>query len=165
MNRNIVLLTLCLLLFACNKGDLNTHPVTSGEYLYCKVDGVDWYASKDDMFAQAATGELHGDTILDVAGYQGLESIGILVYANKITTGVNYTLSTNGKGSNAGYDNDLSTKEFETDSLHLGTVTITRLDRTKKLVEGTFSFTAYHPVKQKVVKVTDGFFSIYFQPH
>ncbi len=148
-------------------GTPNQHPFVTGEYFHCKVDGVDWYASKDDdPFATAVSGQLEGDTILFVAAYQGTESMGLLMYkSNGIVGNISHELSTNGKGSNANYDNDLSINRFETDSVHKGAVVLTLLNRSKMLAEGNFSFTAYHPAKHKTVNITEGTFSIYYQPH
>jgi hypothetical protein len=51
-----------------------------------------------------------------------------------------------------------STGDFETDSLHTGKVTITKLDRQKAVISGTFYFDAYNKKTGKVVKITEGRF-------
>jgi hypothetical protein len=55
------------------------------------------------------------------------------------------------------YYND-STGDFETDSLHTGKVTITKLDRQRAIISGTFYFDAYNKKTGKVVKITEGRF-------
>ena len=68
-------------LSSCKKDDLPDQPFVSGHYCHCKVDGVDWYASKDgDIFAKSVSAELIGDSVLSLAAYSGIESIGIAIF-------------------------------------------------------------------------------------
>lgn len=159
------LLVLAALLFACKKQD--EHPIHAGEYFHCKVDGRDWYASKDgDMFAQAVIATILGDTVLGISAYSNTEVIDIYCYNKQLFSQGNHVLGSLLKDSaDAGYDNDLSTKEYRTDSMHRGILNISLIDPRRKLVEGTFSFSALHPVTFKTVNVTDGFFSIEYIPH
>ncbi|MBC8112062.1 MAG: hypothetical protein H7Y04_13465 [Verrucomicrobia bacterium] len=55
------------------------------------------------------------------------------------------------------YYND-NTGDFETDSLHTGMLTITKLDLQKAIISGTFYFDAYNKETGKVVKITEGRF-------
>jgi hypothetical protein len=51
-----------------------------------------------------------------------------------------------------------NTGDFVTDSLHTGVVTITKLDRQRAIISGTFYFDAYNKKTGKVVKITEGRF-------
>jgi len=158
----LVFSAFALALLSCKKNDApDQHLIAWGETLQCKVDGVNWHASKDgDLFAQSVSGTLYGDSMLLLSANSGIESIGIAIYSGSISQGGPFALSGNlPYNSSAHYDNDLSTANFTTDSLRNGIMKCS-LDKDQSIVYGGFSFDAYHPVTHKVVHITDGFFSI-----
>lgn len=161
----LVFCAFALGLLSCKKNDApDQHLIAWGATLQCKVDGVNWYASKDgDLFARSVSATLNGDSSLLLSANSGTESVGISIYSGSITQGGPFSLSGNlPYTSSAFYDNDLSVANFTTDSLRGGIMRCT-FDKDESIVYGGFSFDAYHPVTQKVVHITDGFFSIEYR--
>ena len=68
----------------------------------------------------------------------------------------------NGKVSgSADYKNATTVDDiFETDSLRTGQLIITSINKPNKIISGTFYFTAYNPVQDKTVNITDGKFRL-----
>jgi hypothetical protein len=133
----------------------------------CKVDGEIWLPeySKRGLFAPDSydvtySGGFYGVTLL--ADRKNETYISFRVY-NVPVVG-SYDLYKFISQDPSGYklitralytDN---TGDFYTDSLHTGKVTITKLDRQKAVISGTFYFDAYNKKTGKVVKITEGRF-------
>jgi len=161
----IILLGFALLLAGCEKNEIEKkNPQITGYTFHCKVDGAEWNASKDgDPFAQAMTADMKGDSVLSIAAYKGIESIGISIYSNSLNQNKVHELSNHEPyNSCAIYNNDLSTGYFTTDSVHAGEIKFT-IDKSNTIIVGSFAFAAQHTVSRKVVNITDGFFSIKYQ--
>jgi hypothetical protein len=165
MKNLILITTLALFTFSCCKPNKPNPTNPSGNFLTCKVNGTDWRADVSDGIGDypLTAKLLFNDTVLsiDVVNINE-EFIGIAVGDGpKKISEIQYHLSSNTpSSSNAIYDNNLATNQFETDSANTGIATITNLDKTNNLVEGTFSFKAYNKVLLSTVVVTDGKFSI-----
>ncbi|MEN9568787.1 MAG: hypothetical protein RL172_18, partial [Bacteroidota bacterium] len=52
-----------------------------------------------------------------------------------------------------------------TDSLRTGQITISKLDKSNKIIEGSFYFQAYNPVQNKTVNVTNGEFRLKYSDY
>lgn len=152
----ILLLSLFTLLTAgsCKKERLPEY------YFKCKLNGQEYVP---DNCANCRTANVLGDTLLIVGANRYLESIGIDVLEYPLKENV-YTLRRRRSASagTADYDNTIGNPSdiFHTDSLRTGQLTITTLDKTNKIVAGTFYFEAYNAVQNKTVKITDGFFRL-----
>ena len=51
---------------------------------------------------------------------------------------------------------------YKTDSRHTGELQITTLDKTNKIIQGTFCFKAYKALRNDSVSVTDGTFRLHY---
>ncbi len=153
---------LLLLLFApllthlkCRKDD-----TPQGYYFQCKLDGKLYIP--DGFCSNCLQATILYDTILMLGGNRNIEIVTIGINdSNKIRV-TNYLLN-NYIGSRGSYKNSFTTDDrFFTDSLRTGQLTIKRLDKVKKEIEGTFYFQAYNPVQNKTITVTEGKFKLQY---
>lgn len=163
----IVLIIIGLSFVACKKYNLFTTK-EKGKYLHCKIDGVDYYPEQDPQWNSNKALEcdvIDSGRIFSFNSYNlDGKKIKLGVWDSlKVKTNL-YSLSDNKSySSSASYDDTpLGTDEYTTDSMHLGVINITKLDTSKKLVEGTFSYQCYNPISNKTANITDGEFSLYF---
>ena len=158
------LLLCCLFSFAllnssCKKDRLPTF------YFQCKVDGVLY---EPDNCANCKAKEMYGDSLFSLGANSGNEALGLAILKHSISIGA-YSLGKaiiENKGT-ALYDNTIGNPSdiFRTDSIRTGVVNITELDRTNKIIVGTFSFDAYNIPKNKIVKVTEGKFRLNYRSY
>ena len=126
-------------------------------YFQCKVNGVLY---EPDNCANCNGKELIGDTTLLLGANRGFEalSIGIIDNSN-VKTGqypLNGVLAHRGSYKFSTTPND----RYFTDSTHTGQLNITLLDKTSKIIEGSFQYEAFNAVQNKIVKVTEGRFRL-----
>ena len=158
------LLLCCLFSFAllnssCKKDRLPTF------YFQCKVDGVLY---EPDNCANCKTTELFGDSIILFGMNVSNGGIGIAVRKQNLNQG-NYNflkllLENNATGS---YDNTIGnpTDIFRTDSIRTGIISITELDKTNKIIVGSFAFEAFNIPQNKSVKITEGRFRLNYRTY
>ena len=156
----IILFSFVLLSSNCKKND----PLPTF-YFQCKVDGVLY---EPDNCANCNSKELLGDTLLLLGANRGNEALSIAILKQNISVG-NYNLSkalTENKGS-AYYDNTIGNPSdiFRTDSIRIGVINITELDRANKIIVGTFNFDAFNIPQNKIVKVTEGKFRLNYKAY
>lgn len=157
--KTLFLLPIASLLIAgsCNKEHLPEY------YFKCKVDGQEYVP---DNCANCMTRTILGDTLLILGANRYVESIGIDVLEYPLKE-KSYILKEkrNISGGTADYDNTIGNPPdiFRTDSLRTGQLTITTLDKTNKIIAGTFSYEAYNAVQNKSVKVTEGKFRLQYK--
>ncbi len=73
-----------------------------------------------------------------------------------------YTLNDNLQ-QNGSYDNSPQVNDiYKTDLLHTGQLHITTLDKTNKIIEGTFYFKAYNSYRNDSVSVSEGIFRLHY---
>ena len=150
----------CLTFSKCTKDD----PLPEF-YFQCKVDGVLY---EPDNCANCETKEMYGDSLFSLGANSGNEALGLAILKHSISIGA-YSLGKaiiENKGT-ALYDNTIGNPSdiFRTDSIRTGVVNITELDRTNKIIVGTFSFDAYNIPKNKIVKVTEGKFRLNYRSY
>jgi hypothetical protein len=163
----ILIIAVFLTSFSCGKKNPYTKK-TTGKYLYCKIDGVDYYPEQDPQWNSNKALEANlTDTnrVFSISTYN-LKDVDISIGvwdANQISL-KSYTLSLNkAYSSSATYDNTpLGSGQYDTDSINLGSIIITKLDKVQKLVEGTFSFKCHNYLTNKTANVTEGEFSLFF---
>ncbi len=143
---------------SCNKEHLPEY------YFKCKVNGQEYVP---DNCANCLTKDMYGDTIMILGASKGNANIGLGIMKHNIKEGI-YNLLTNitennGTGS---YDDIIGSPSniFRTDSLRTGQLNITMLDKTNKIIVGTFYFTAFNPVQNKTVTISEGKFRLQYQP-
>jgi len=146
------------LIFAtCNK-DLS--PTANPFYFQCKINGQTYIPG----MGNGLTCELLEDTTLLLGGnlgYQAL-SIAIINVTGQVVTTITYILNDNPRQSGL-YDNSpLVNDIYKTDVTHTGQLTITTLDKTNKIIQGTFYFKAYNAYRNDSVSVTEGKFRLHY---
>lgn len=147
------------LIFAtCNKPQ-DTVPDPNSFYFRCKINGQTYIPNS---CANCITCSILGDTTFLLGGNAGFEAVFIGVIN---TTGVQiistaYVLNDNPRYG-ATYKNSTTTNDrFDTDATRTGQLVITSLDKSNRIVTGTFYFQAYNPVQNKTVDVTEGIFRL-----
>jgi hypothetical protein len=168
MKNLILITTLALFSFSCCKPNKQLSTIPNGNFFTCKVNGTDWKADNSSALGDypLTAKLLYHDSILSISAYNLVdEYLHIGIYDIQGVEIKAYNLNLNSYASNAQFDNNLANNQFETDSVNTGIATITNLDKTNNLVEGTFSFKAYNKVLLSTVVVTDGKFSIHYTNH
>jgi hypothetical protein len=154
--KNIVLglLAFCLFTaFACNKEHLPEF------YYQCNVDGQVY---KPNNCANCLTCTIYKDTVFLLGANRGFEALGMGLHDVNGVSVKSYFLNGQISGS-ADYKFSTTVNNiFRTDSIRTGNLNISLLDKPNKIIEGTFSFTAYNPIQNKIVTVTDGKFRLHY---
>ena len=152
-----ILLTIVLLSSNCKKDHLPTF------YFQCKVDGVFY---EPDNCANCKTTELFGDSTILFGMNVSNGGIGIAIRKQNLNQG-NYNFSkllleNNATGS---YDNTIGNPSdiFRTDSIRTGIINIIELDKTNKIIVGSFAFDAFNIQQNKIVKITQGKFRLKYR--
>ncbi len=134
-------------------------------YFQCKVDGILY---EPDNCANCKTTEIFGDSLLLMGMNISGASLGVAVRKQGLSTGsyefTKLLLENKATGS---YDNTIGNPSdiFRTDSLRIGLLKITELNRTKKTIVGTFNFDAYNIPQNKTVRVTEGKFRLNYRTY
>jgi hypothetical protein len=156
----LLLLTPLIMNLQCKKEE-----TPEGYFFICKLDGKEYRAS-GGFCVNCLYAILFNDSALVVAGKRGAEDISISLVEDREIQVKTYTLNgvTGSTGRRGSYDNSIAVDDlFFTDSLRTGELKITRLDKTKREVEGIFYFKAYNPVQNKIATITDGKFRLYLR--
>ncbi|MEO5908234.1 MAG: DUF6252 family protein [Ginsengibacter sp.] len=127
-------------------------------YFTCKINGQTYIPG----LGNGLTCELLADTTLLLAGNLGYQAIGVGIndYMQiRVTTYIlNGIIGRRGDYKNSTLTND----RYFTDSLHTGQLNITTLDKTNKIIQGTFYFKAYNAYRNDSVSVTEGKFRLHY---
>ena len=135
-------------------------------YYHCKLNGiyyVPFSSSTSDLQCN-----IIGDTNLICGAYIGggqSISIGIiLTKPNYVSTGSSIINTKQGYGSSGLYRNQPYIENYYyADSNHLGLLEITELDKTNKVIAGTFHFDAYCAKYDSTVHITEGAFRLKYK--
>jgi hypothetical protein len=152
----ILLLIICSCTAAsCNKEKLPEY------YFKCKVEGQEYVP---DDCANCRTAYLLGDTIILIQGSRSTETISLFSSDRNIKE-TTYTLNHERTKHDALYDNTIGNPSdiFRTDSIRTGQLSVITLDKTNKIIAGTFYFEAYNAVQNKTVKITEGKFRLQYK--
>ena len=160
-NKQLILLLLFAPLFINLKCTKDETP--KGYFFQCKLDGKLYIP--DGFCSNCKDAVILNDTTLLLSGKRSIEIVLIAITdGQKIKESV-YTLN-NIIGRRGSYKNSFTTDDrFFTDSLRVGQLLITRLDKTKKEIEGTFYFQAYNPIQDKIVNITEGKFRLNYKDY
>ncbi len=141
---------------------------TTGKYLCCKIDGVDYLPEQSSTFnsPSAFIAKIQqNDSLLIINTYNlSDQSLDFAIWDYTSIKQGSYTLLTKlPYKSFASFDNTpLGSGQFGTDTLNNGVLAITNIDKAKKLIEGTFAFKCFNQLTQKSANITDGEFSLFF---
>ncbi|MBC7413096.1 MAG: hypothetical protein H7331_11670 [Bacteroidia bacterium] len=149
----IALTAIAIFFICCNKEHLPEY------YYQCNVDGQVY---KPNSCANCLTCTIYRDTIFLLGANRGFEALAIGIIDRNSVTATSYILNS-GYANGGTYKNSTTvTDRFDTDSIRTGILNIIQVDKTNKIVEGTFSFSAYNPVQNKIITVTDGKFRLHY---
>lgn len=158
-NKQFILLLLFVPLFInlkCRKDD-----TPQGYHFQCKLDGILYIP--DGFCANCLQATILYDTVLMLGANRNIETLGIGINDKEGIRPIQYQLN-HIIGRRGDYKNSFTTDDrFFTDSLRTGQLIITRLDKTKKEIEGTFYFKAYNIVQNKTVNITEGKFRLSYK--
>lgn len=102
------------------------------------------------------------DTVLLLNGNAGFQTVGLGLYDGEGIETKTYILDGKTSGS-ADYKNATTVDDiFKTDYLRAGLLIIISIDKSNKIISGTFHFQAYNPVQDKTVNITDGKFRLQY---
>lgn len=152
------------LLSTCKKDDLPKATQTGENTMSCKVNGQVWQKKAcSSCFGGGSALSINYDDrdFFGVSGENNDQKITITLIINSLKTPRIFTSST--KGNNQAYLNSYKngTIHYSTSKLNTGTVTVTKIDLTNKIISGTFEFTAEDESNtNNIIKVTDGRFDI-----
>lgn len=153
---SFALIALITVAASCKKNEY-PEPGPNDFYFRCKIDGRLYIPNS---CANCMVGKILRDTVYLMNGNSGFESVLIGINDGEIFGKKNYLL--NDKiGRQGGYDNSSIVEDiYKTDSSHVGQLEITSLDKTKRIIQGTFYFKAYNNYRNDSVSVTDGKFRL-----
>ena len=153
-----VLIALITIAASCHKNEY-PEPGPDDFYFRCNIDGRLYIPNS---CANCMSGKLLGDTTFLANGnaqYEALE-FGIINKSGQDITVSLYILAENPRYSGSYKFSPIYNDAFKTDSNHKGVVTIASLDKTKRIIQGTFYFKAYNAYRNDSVNVTDGKFRL-----
>jgi len=147
-----LLIATFLISASCHKQD----PNPAQFYIRCKIDGQDYWPNN---CANCMRGQLLGDTVYLMNANADYTTVFLGVTQKPNFLGGPCLL--NPPSSGGAYKNSTTTNDrFDTDATHTGQLNITTLDKTNKIVAGTFYFQAYNPVQNKTVNISNGEFRL-----
>ena len=160
----LLALFICSLSLACKKDKMPKPTQTGANTMYAKINGQPWEKKAcwsciggglevgyDDRTLFVAVGQNKDQNINVSLIVKELKSVGLHELSNQ---SINYARI---------YNFNEETRYFTTNN-NKGSVTITKLDLTNKIISGTFEFTAEDENNSaNTVKVTDGWFDITYQ--
>lgn len=133
-----------------NKVKFNKPVSNAGNSFFkCKINGTQFNGSL------LAGNSLTGDILLSASDKTGLPNV-FLLLDKDIKVG---QTNLDGFLNNYGQYNESGTLLYKSEN---GKVNITKIDKTNKLIEGTFEFNAKSMETSKTAKITDGSFSMKF---
>jgi hypothetical protein len=128
-------------------------------YFRCKVDGQDY---RPNGCPNCLTCAILGDTTFLLGANRGYEVVTVGVIDNSGFKNTDYLLN-HIISSRGTYKNSTTVDDrYYTDSLRTGNLIISLIDKSNKIIEGTFSFQAYNLVQNKTVSVTGGKFRLQY---
>jgi hypothetical protein len=134
-----------------------TLPGPNDFYFQCKIDGRTYVPNS---CANCITCTIYKDTIFIFGGNAGFETVGVGINDNSGIKVYSYTLN-NVIGRRGDYKNSTVTYDrYFTDSNRTGQLDIISLDKTNRIIQGTFYFKAYNAYRNDSVNVTDGKFRL-----
>ncbi len=154
-----IFLPLIILFFCFGHCRKNPQPDPNSFYFQCKIDGQLYIPSN---CANCMDAKLLGDTTILINGNNGFQSVFFWSINSSgqpiiVTT---YTLNDNPRYSAQYKNSTTTTDKFSTDATRTGKLTISTLDKTNKIISGTFFFQGYNPVQNKTASITEGKFRI-----
>lgn len=153
----IFLFIFCFIFAKCRKD-----PPLPAFYFRCNVNGQEYLPNN---CANCTQSDLLGDTVLILRGNRGFETLGIGI---KEITGIKaQTYILNEKNGRRGdYKNGTLTNDrYFTDATRTGILEISLLDKTSKIIQGTFHFKAFNEFRNDSVNITDGKFRLRYNDH
>lgn len=131
----------------------------NGYYIRCKLNGQLYLP---ENCANCMTCDLIGDTVLIIGANRGFETLGFGIRDLNLIKPINYPLNEELRHRADYKKNPLVQDRYYTDASHTGELNITKLDKSLRIIEGNFYFTAYNAYQNNTVSVTNGIFRLKF---
>ena len=160
---SLLLALYCLFYTSCNK-----NKNTDTAYFSCYIDGQYWEPEKQQGLGEypITAKLLYDETNLRLYASKGTKEISIWIFDTNLVKNNQYLLSKHEPNySKAYFDNSVGADWFMTDSIFIGIANIIEIDKTNKIVQGTFYFDAYNSVKKDTVHITNGKFKLKYTLH
>lgn len=154
-------ITFLYILFISCKGDDLPKPTTNGSIIFaCKVDGEIFTPKSNDFKRSAKEVEFDNNSVL-ITGRRNIDAeFKLLNIYIKDFKGKKTYLLDNDSISYGEYRNDYD--YYSTNINNTGKLIITNYDINKRILSGTFKFSAIDKKTNKIVKVSDGRFDLTF---
>ena len=135
-------------------------PDPNSFYFQCKINGQDYIPG----LGNDLTCELLGDTTFLLGGNIGFQTLAMgIIKLDRIPISTSIYILNNNLQQKAYYKNStIVSDKYETDSLRSGELNIIILDKTNKIIQGTFFFKAYNAYRNDSVSVTNGTFRLHY---
>jgi hypothetical protein len=145
-----------LIFVTCKK---NPTPDNDYPFFKCKINGEVYIPNS---CANCITCAILGDTTFLLGGNAGFQAVDIgIIKLDKVPISRTSYILDNNLQQNGTYDiSPLVNDIYKTDVTHTGKLTINTLDKTKKIIEGSFYFKAYNAYRNDSVSITDGKFRL-----
>ena len=152
----IYLLAITTIIASCSSCKKDTTP----EFYYkCKLNGQDYtyYGCANCLQCNVL-----GDTVFILNASTDYQSVAVWHNDNNGIYAGNYQLSnsTNPGGGGFYHDQPYVSNLYYTDTINVGKLNITELDKTNRIVAGTFYFNAYCAKYDSTVPITEGRFRL-----
>jgi hypothetical protein len=153
--RKILLFISVITLFCFAKCRKDREPDPNSFYFRCKIDGQLYVPGSMDA-------KLLSDTTILINGNSGFESVAFwtINITGQPIIATSYILNDNPRRGGDYKTSTTTTDKFSTDATRTGELTISTLDKTKKIISGTFYFQGYNPIQNKTVNITEGKFRV-----
>ena len=136
-------------------------PDPNSFYFQCKLNGNLYIP---DNCANCTTADFYGDTAFILGGNSGFAAISIAILDLDNVSNRDYVLNNrtlqNKKGGGGYKNSTLTYDRFDTDATHTGLLTISSIDKTNRIIQGTFYYKAYNAYRNDSVNITDGKFRL-----
>lgn len=135
-------------------------PPTYEFYFTCKINGQVYIPG----LGNGLTCELLEDTTLLLGGNLGYQALGIGIVnkTDQLIITTTYILNDNPRFKGDYKNSTIPIDIFKTDALHTGQLKIILLDKTNKIIQGTFYFKAYNSYRNDSISVTGGKFRLHY---
>ena len=135
-------------------------PTTYEFYFTCKINGQTYIPG----LGNGLTRSLLGDTTFLLGGNLGYQALGIGIVnkTDQLIITTTYILNDNPRFKGDYKNSTIPIDIFKTDALHTGQLKIILLDKTNKIIQGTFYFKAYNSYRNDSISVTDGKFRLHY---
>lgn len=150
-------------LFICLSWSCQKENVLRNGGFTAKVNGKRWKANNFDFKASPYEARFLSDSALSIRGSGSVASISLYIKSSRAITAGEYPLNNDYSIAGGTYNDYETLYTYRTTSSNPGVVRIKEIDRTNKIIIGTFDFDAFNEENGETVSIKDGAFNIEFK--